>query len=53
MEEDEEILEQILDLYREIEERQKEINKLVLQNRALPNYKDGEYTESIESYYCS
>ena len=48
------ILDEVLDLYKEIENNQIEINKLVLKNREEiknnPEFED-DYTESIESYY--
>lgn len=50
------ILAEILELYREIEEKQKEINHLVLENRRLkivnPSFEYG-FTESIESYHVN
>jgi len=48
------IMGDILNLYREIEKSQKEINELVLKNREMvKNYKDfdEDYTGAIESYY--
>lgn len=50
----EDILEKVLNLWREIEKKQNEINVLVLKNREEvkqdPDFED-DYTESIESYY--
>lgn len=50
------ILTEVLDLYREIEDAQERINNLVLFNREQirlnPNFED-DYTDSIESYYTT
>jgi len=54
--EQESILNEILQLNREIEEMQKEINHLVFENRRIkimnPGFEDG-YSESIESYFTN
>ncbi len=48
----EEIFYEILELYNEMEEYQKEINKLVFVNRGMPDIlKNKDRTENIESYY--
>ena len=52
----EDILNEVLEKYRQVEELQKEINLAVLMNRTAvkkdPAFEQG-YTESIESYYIN
>lgn len=46
------LLGDILELYSEVESLQKEINKLVEENKSLPEkYRDKDMDESIESYF--